>query len=77
MIKLTRLNDSVMVINVEKIQSVQSTPDTLITFTNRDKIMVKEPIEEVSQRIVDYQRTLNCTVDQGADALSNAGSSID
>jgi flagellar protein FlbD len=62
MIKVTRLNDSVMVINVEKIQSLQSTPDTVITFTNRDKIMVKEPIEEVSQRIVEYRRKVNCTL---------------
>ena len=59
MIKVTRLNDSIMVINVEKIQSVQSTPDTVITFTNHDKIMVKEPLEEVSQRIVEYKRTVN------------------
>lgn len=59
MIKVTRLNDSVMIINVEKIQSVQSTPDTVITFTNHDKLMVKEPIEEVSQRIVEYKRTVN------------------
>ena len=59
MIKVTRLNDSVMVINVEKIQSVQSTPDTVITFTNHDKLMVKEPLEEVSQRIVEYKRTVN------------------
>jgi flagellar protein FlbD len=77
MIKVTRLNDSVMVINVEKIQSVQSTPDTLITFTNHDKIMVKEPIEEVSQRIVEYRRTLNRTAAGSADSLPNAGSSID
>ena len=60
MIKVTRLNDSVMVINVEKIQSLQATPDTVITFTNQDRIMVKEPVEEISQRIVDYQRTVNC-----------------
>jgi len=69
MIKVTRLNDSVMVINVEKIQSLQSTPDTVITFTNHDKIMVKEPMEEVSQRIVEYQRTVNsasnCAADPG------------
>ena len=60
MIKVTRLNDSVMVINVEKIQSLQSTPDTVITFTNNDRIMVKEPMEEVSHRIVEYQRAVNC-----------------
>ncbi len=67
MIKVTRLNDSVMVINVEKIQSLQSTPDTVITFTNHDKIMVKEPMEEVSQLIVEYRRTVNCSPGGGAD----------
>ena len=40
------------------IQSLQAIPETVITFTNNDKIMVKEPLEEVSQRIVEYQRTL-------------------
>jgi len=59
MIKVTRLNDSVLMINVEKIQSVQSTPDTVITFTNHDKMMVKEALEEISERIVAYQRTVN------------------
>ena len=59
MIKVTRLNDAVMLINVEKIQSLQSTPDTVITFTNHDKLMVKEPLEEISQRIVEYQRAIS------------------
>ena len=65
MIKVTRLNDAVMVINVEKIQSLQATPDTVITFTNHDKIMVKEPLEEISQRIVAYRRAIsgNCGAD--------------
>jgi len=61
MIKVTRLNDSVMVINVEKIQSVQATPDTVITFTNHDKIMVKEPVEEISavlQTTLEMSRSL-------------------
>ncbi len=62
MIRVTRLNDSVMVVNVEKIQSLQATPDTVITFTNHDKIMVKEPLEEISQRIVEYRRSVNCHI---------------
>ena len=61
MIKVTRLNDSVLIINADMIQSVQATPDTLITLTNNDKIMVKEALEEVSQRIVDYQRAVYST----------------
>ena len=56
MIKVTRLNNIEMVVNAEKIQSVQATPDTLITFTNRDRLMVKEPVEELSRRIMDYRR---------------------
>jgi flagellar protein FlbD len=67
MIRVTRLNDSVMVINVEKIQSLQATPDTVITFTNHDKIMVKEPVEEISQRIMDYQRMVNCNLADDVD----------
>lgn len=73
MIKVTRLNDSVMVINVEKIQSLQSTPDTVITFTNHDKVMVKEPLEEVSQRIVEYRRTVNAS----GGSLADTGPTFD
>ena len=58
MIKVTRLNDATLMVNVEMIQSLQAIPETVITFTNNDKIMVKEPLEEVSQKIVDYQRTI-------------------
>jgi flagellar protein FlbD len=62
MIKVTRLNDSVLMVNVDRIQSLQAIPETVITFTNNDKIMVKEPLEEVSQRIVEYRRTVNSKV---------------
>ena len=58
MIKVTRLNDSTLMVIVDLIRSLQAIPETVITFTNNDKIMVKEPLEEVSQRIVDYQRTI-------------------
>jgi flagellar protein FlbD len=59
MIRVTRLNDSVLMINVEMIRSLQATPDTVITFSNNDRIIVKEPVEEVSKRIVAYQRAIN------------------
>ena len=59
MIKVTRLNDSTLLLNVDMIQSLQATPDTVITLTNNNRILVKEPIEEVSQKIVEYQRAIN------------------
>jgi flagellar protein FlbD len=58
MIQVTRLNDSVLLINAENIQSVEANPDTVITFVNRDRIIVKERAAEVSQRIVAYRRIL-------------------
>jgi flagellar protein FlbD len=58
MIKVTRLNNAELIINAEKIQSLHAAPDTVITFTNNDKLMVKEPIDVLSCKIVEYQRLL-------------------
>lgn len=69
MIKVTRLNDSVLMINVEMIQSLQATPDTVITFTNRDRLMVKEPVEEISQRIVEYQRMVRPVIGEESGSM--------
>lgn len=73
MIRVTRLNDSVLMINVEMIRSLQATPDTVITFSNNDRIIVKEPVEEVSKRIVEYQRTINSEVIDCLAADAEAG----
>ena len=59
MIEVTRLDDSKMVVNVQLIQSLQATPDTVITFTTRERMMVKESVEEVSKRILRYQRSIH------------------
>ncbi len=59
MIKVTRLDNSKLFINVSTIQSLQSTPDTLITFNNKIKLMVKEPLEVISEKIVEYERNIN------------------
>lgn len=59
MIQVTRLDNTLMVVNVEMIQSFRSTPDTVITFTTNNKMMVKEPVEEISKRILAYQRAIH------------------
>ena len=58
MIQVTRLDNSVMIVNAELIQSFRETPDTVITFLSKDRIVVKEPVEEISKRILEYQRSL-------------------
>ena len=56
MIALTRLNDRRFVLNAEQIRYIEATPDTLITLVGGDKIMVKETLEEVVKRAVEYIR---------------------
>ncbi|MBN2467893.1 MAG: flagellar FlbD family protein [Deltaproteobacteria bacterium] len=58
MIEVTRLDNSKVLVNVDSIQSLQATPDTVITFTTKEKMLVKEPLEEVSKKILRYQRLL-------------------
>ena len=65
MIKLHRLNGKEFVLNAEHIKFVESTPDTLITLINNDeKFMVKETVEEVISRVIDYKhKWLYCPPD--------------
>jgi len=58
MIAVTRLNDKRFILNAELIKTVEKTPDTMITLTTGDKMMVKETMEEVVQRAVEYGRLI-------------------
>jgi flagellar protein FlbD len=57
-IKLTRLNGKPFILNARLIKFVESTPDTLITLRDGDKVMVQETPEEVVRRAVDHGRSL-------------------
>jgi flagellar protein FlbD len=56
MIKVTRLNDSELVINTDLIEFVEAIPDTIISLTTGKKIMVKESIDEIVGRVTDFKR---------------------
>lgn len=58
MVNLTRLNDSKVVINADLIEFVESLPDTIVTMTTGQKIMVKESVEEVVRLVVEYKRSI-------------------
>ncbi len=58
MITVTRLNDQRLVLNAELIKTVESTPDTLITLINGDRMMVKESMEEIVRKAVEYGRQM-------------------
>jgi flagellar protein FlbD len=58
MIKVTRLNGRPFVINAELIQFIEETPDTVITMTTHEKVLVKESTDEVIRRVVEFGRSL-------------------
>lgn len=51
MIKVTRLNGKEFVINSDLIEFVEETPDTVITLTNGVKVVVKESIDEIIDKV--------------------------
>lgn len=57
MIKLTQLGGEPFVLNAELIQYVESRPDTIVTLTSGERVMVRETMDEVLRRAVDYQQS--------------------
>ena len=58
MISLTRLNGQPFIVNADKIRYIESTPDTVVCTDSGDKMMVKEPLQEVVRRAIDYARSI-------------------
>jgi len=58
MIKLTRLNGSVYVLNSDLIETVESTPDTVITTINGKKFVCKESVDEVIAKIIEFKGSI-------------------
>lgn len=58
MIHLTRLNHLPLVLNADLIESIEVTPDTLISLTTGQKLVVLEPAEEVVARVLEFRRRI-------------------
>lgn len=58
MIALTKLNGQKFVVNSDLIRTVEERPDTVITLTTGDHLIVRESMREVIDRVVEYGRHL-------------------
>jgi flagellar protein FlbD len=56
MIRLTRLGGEAFILNAELIQYVEARPDTFITLTTGERLVVAESMDEVLRRSVAYQQ---------------------
>lgn len=59
MILITRLDGSSLHINAELIETIESTPDTLLTLTTGKKLLVTEKPSTVIKRIINYRRRIS------------------
>jgi flagellar protein FlbD len=58
MIKLTRRSREPLVLNSDLIEYVEANPDTVITLTTGNKLLVSETADEVIQRVIEFRRAV-------------------
>ncbi len=58
MIKVSRLNNSEFMINCELIEFIEETPDTVITLTTGKKFVVKDSMDEILKKIIEYRNNI-------------------
>jgi flagellar protein FlbD len=56
MITVTRLDKRVVVINTDLIKMIEATPDSIITLINGDTIIVRDSVDDLVRKAIEYQR---------------------
>ena len=59
MIDVTKMNGGSITVNADLIETVEETPDTIITLTTVKKIIVKESRQEVKNLVKSYRSECN------------------
>jgi len=59
MILLTKINKASIAVNADLIQYIEETPDTVITMTNSEKVVVVENTAIIIQKVVQYRRLIS------------------
>jgi flagellar protein FlbD len=64
MIELTRLNGTPILLNSDLIKTAESSPDTMLTLINGEKLIVRENLHDIMKRILAYRAALLSAVTQ-------------
>lgn len=62
MIKVTRLNGQLIVINADLVEFVEEIPDTIISLTTGKKIMVQENADQIIEKVIEFKRNAGASV---------------
>jgi flagellar protein FlbD len=58
MIQVTRFDGRSVVVNADLILTLESTPDTVVALVTGASIMVRESVDDVVQRVIDYRQRI-------------------
>lgn len=58
MIELTRFDNSHLIVNADMILLIAATPDTVITLLSDQKIIVRESVAEVVEKVIEYKKKI-------------------
>jgi flagellar protein FlbD len=59
MIRVTRLDGSSIVVNVDVVQWVERTPDTVLSLVSGDKLVVRESPEQLVASVLEFHRAVH------------------
>ena len=59
MIMLTRVNGTTLLINESFIETAEETPDTVVTMQNGHRYFVKETVDEILQKTMEFEKEKN------------------
>ncbi len=62
MIELSLINGSQIVLNSDLIEFIEATPDTVISLSTGKKMIVKETVQDVVDRIIEFRKQVGITV---------------
>ncbi len=58
MIELSMINGTHVVLNSDLIEFIEATPDTVISLSSGKKVMVRESVSDVIDRVIAFRRRL-------------------
>ena len=58
MIEVEKIDGEKIVINADLIETIQATPDTVITLTSNKKILVKNTVNNIKEKVISYRRKI-------------------
>ena len=59
MIALRRLNNEAVMVNPDLIESLEETPDTVVTLTSGNKLIVRDSMDAIREKIIEFKRRIH------------------